>query len=91
MEEDLMAISISADDIPPNLQFSVAQDSEEKTENEGYENLTLDSDGDQDNPAQERQVMFISTEEDTEKAEQSINEIIQAPSQASPTRPFNKS
>ena len=71
-EEDVVAMNISENNIPPGLRFSVAVETEGAADD--YEDLTLDSDGEQ-----ERRVMYVPTEEDTEKAKQSIDEIIRSP------------
>ena len=45
-EEDVVAMNISENDIPPGLRFSVAAETEGAADD--YEDLTLDSDGEQE-------------------------------------------
>ena len=45
-EEDVVAMNISENDIPPDLQFSLAVETEGTADD--YEDLTLDSDGEQE-------------------------------------------
>ena len=52
LEEDALAMNISPSDIPEDLPFSMAPEADESADN-GYEELTLDSDNEQDHPEQQ--------------------------------------